>query len=66
MLPTLGQTVRPGCHSTLLKLEAKVLEADSEDREHGNVAANAIDGRSGHLLAHALGPKKTIPCRTIW
>ncbi len=32
------------CRSTMLKLEAKVLEADSEDREHENVAANAIDG----------------------
>ena len=30
--------------NTLSKLEAKVLEADSEDREHQNVAANAIDG----------------------
>jgi hypothetical protein len=33
----------PVCHSTLRKLGAKILEADSEDREHGNVAANVID-----------------------
>jgi hypothetical protein len=32
------------CHSTMLKLEAKVLEADSEDRDNSNVAANVIDG----------------------
>jgi hypothetical protein len=31
-------------HSTLLKLEAKVVEVDSEDPDHANVAANAIDG----------------------
>jgi hypothetical protein len=30
--------------SKMAKLGAKVLEADSEDRENGNVAANAIDG----------------------
>ena len=28
----------------MLKLGAKVLQADSEDREHGNLAAHAIDG----------------------
>jgi hypothetical protein len=32
--------------NTLLKLEAKVVQADSEDREHQNVAANAIDGNA--------------------
>jgi len=30
--------------SRLVRLGAKVIKADSEDRENGNVAANAIDG----------------------
>jgi hypothetical protein len=30
--------------SNLMKLEARVIEADSEDSANGNVAANAIDG----------------------
>jgi hypothetical protein len=34
----------PAHHQALLKLGAKVLQADSEDREHGNLAAHAIDG----------------------
>lgn len=34
----------PAGISTLAKIGAKVVHADSEDRAHGNLAANAIDG----------------------
>jgi beta-galactosidase len=37
--------------SQMTALGAKVIEADSEDRDHGNVAANAIDG-NGESMWH--------------
>jgi hypothetical protein len=44
-LPVLEKIFAPAvCPGTLARLGAKVLEADGEDRPHGNVAANAIDG----------------------
>jgi beta-galactosidase len=40
----LTKTLELAKPSKLVRLGAKVIEADSEDREHGNVAAHAIDG----------------------
>jgi hypothetical protein len=42
-LPVLDKVFAPPS-SLLVRYGAKVLQADSEDSEHGNVAANAIDG----------------------
>jgi hypothetical protein len=42
-LPVLDKVFAPPS-SLLVRYGAKVLQADSEDREHGNLAANAIDG----------------------
>jgi hypothetical protein len=41
---TLARLLELGQGSKLAKLGAKVIEADSEDRANGNLAANAIDG----------------------
>jgi hypothetical protein len=44
-LPVLDKILAPSiCHGTLARLGARVIEADSEDRAHHNVAASAIDG----------------------
>jgi hypothetical protein len=44
-LAVLDKILAPSiCHSTLARLGARVIEADSEDRAHHNVAAAAIDG----------------------
>jgi hypothetical protein len=44
-LPVLDKILAPSiCHGTLARLGAKIIEADSEDRAHHNVAASAIDG----------------------
>jgi hypothetical protein len=44
-LPVLEKVLAPAvCRATLARLGAKVLNADCEDRAHGNIAANAIDG----------------------
>ena len=44
-LPALEKLLTPPVPtSTLVRLGARIVEADSEDRENGNIAANAIDG----------------------
>jgi beta-galactosidase len=40
----LAGSMQPAQSSTLLKLGARLISTDSEDRENGNLAAHAIDG----------------------
>jgi hypothetical protein len=57
-LPVLNKILAPAvCRGTLARLHAKVVEADSQDREHHNVAAAAIDGEPDSFWHTRWSPK---------